>query len=71
MKKALPKSVQLEFKARLADLAKETNLLRDLDVFLLDQARYRNMLPPNYRIGLDSLFRIISVERKKTQQKVA
>ena len=48
----------------LKSMAKETNLLRDLDVFLLDQNNYRAILPGNFQPGLDTLFKRLSRRRR-------
>ncbi len=55
----------------LKSMAKETNLLRDLDVLLLDQNTYRDILPENFQTGLDTLFKRLSRRRRHVWRKVA
>ena len=53
-----------------SDMAKATNRLRDLDVFLLDQNDYRAMLPANFQPGLDDLFKRLKRRRQQVWRKV-
>ncbi|WP_114417859.1 CHAD domain-containing protein [Marinospirillum perlucidum] len=71
MKAALPSEVWLELKERLAQLARTTNQLRDLDVFLLDQQAFMALLPEAFRPGLQELFDQILVERNQEQKLLA
>jgi len=43
-------------KQRFGDLARKTNKLRDLDVFILDKERYMNLLPQSMRNDLTPMF---------------
>jgi len=43
-------------KQRFGDLARKTNKLRDLDVFILDKERYMNLLPQSMRNDLRPMF---------------
>jgi CHAD domain-containing protein len=54
----------------LKSMAKDTNLLRDLDVFLLDQKDYRAMLPDMFQPGLDALFNRLTRRRRHAWRKV-
>ncbi len=54
----------------LKNMAKATNRLRDLDVFLLDQNNYRAMLPANFQPGLDDLFKRLKRRRQQVWRKV-
>jgi CHAD domain-containing protein len=45
------------------DLARETNRLRDLDVYLLDEEDYRQHVPESIRSGLDRMFADLRAER--------
>jgi CHAD domain-containing protein len=47
----------------LGDLARQTNRLRDLDVYLLARDEYLGMLPPDLRPPLEVMFRDFSAER--------
>lgn len=55
-KGAYPKEDTRRLKKQLGDLARATNRLRDLDVYLLDQEVYRQSLPEALRPGLDRMF---------------
>jgi len=66
MRPALPKLTQLSLKQKLAQIAGKTNLLRDLDVFLLNKDNYIAMLPQDYEKGLAELFSLLEAEREKT-----
>ena len=56
IKDVLPKSITREFAERFANLGSQTNRLRDLDVYLLQQESYRRMLGPDIRPALAPLF---------------
>jgi CHAD domain-containing protein len=47
----------------LGDLARQTNRLRDLDVYLLAQDEYLGLLPPDLRPALEGMFEDFSAER--------
>ncbi len=51
------------FRDQLRDLGRLTGPLRDLDVYLLDEDRYRALLPADLRHGLDPLFDRLRQER--------
>ncbi len=51
------------FKREFAALGRLTGPLRDLDVYLLDEARYRDMVPGALQSGLDSLFEHLREQR--------
>jgi len=59
-----------ELKTGLKILGSRTNTLRDLDVFLLAQDQYINMLPEHLRPGLDALYRRIKRRRTMAFKKV-
>ncbi len=48
----------------LGDLARQTNRLRDLDVYLLAREEYLALLPPGLRPALEGMFRDFAVERE-------
>lgn len=52
----LPNEKASRFKQDFAYLGKQTNALRDLDVYLLSEEKYRAMLPDNMREDIDPLF---------------
>lgn len=49
----------------LGDLARQTNRLRDLDVYLLARDEYLGLLPPVLRPALDGMFKDFSAERER------
>ena len=68
MKAALPGEVHLRLKVLLAELSGVTNMLRDLDVFLLERDYYQALLPENFADGLSRLFRMIAADREKARK---
>lgn len=56
MKSVFPGAIHGQMKARLAELMRPTNLARDLDVYLLEQRAYEQMLPEHLRAGLPTMF---------------
>lgn len=54
-----------QFRSQLSTLQRETNLLRDLDVYLLKRDAYRRLLPPELHRGLDDLFATIAAQRNQ------
>ncbi|MCU7940537.1 MAG: CHAD domain-containing protein [gamma proteobacterium symbiont of Bathyaustriella thionipta] len=56
LKDVFPQNDVPILKQRFGDLARETNKLRDLDVFILDQDRYMNLLPETMRNDLTPMF---------------
>jgi CHAD domain-containing protein len=55
----------------LGDLARQTNRLRDLDVYLLAQDEYIGLLPPELRPALEGMFEDFSSERDSEVQNTA
>lgn len=64
IKGILPAEVAGRFRARLADLGRATNRLRDLDVYLLERGRYAGMLSEDLRPALDPMFEAYAAERR-------
>lgn len=62
-KKTLSPRRYQQLKADLKLLGSRTNSLRDLDVFLLEEDSYHQMLPPHLRCGLEQIFRRIRRRR--------
>lgn len=56
LKEVFPPQDVINLKQRFGDLARETNQLRDLDVFILDKKRYMNLLPESMRDDLLPMF---------------
>ncbi len=59
-------ATEQQLKQRFSALMRITNRLRDLDVYLLDQASYYTMLPESMHPGVDDIF--ASFQRERTQQ---
>lgn len=57
-------------KSEFAELMQQTNKLRDLDVYLLDQKNYYSMVPTTTHAGLDELFAGLKKTRKAEHKKV-
>jgi len=54
----------------LGDLARQTNRLRDLDVYLLAREEYLELVPPAFRPALNRMFDDFSAEREKEVRRV-
>jgi len=70
LKGVLPQDKTDRFKADFADLGQLTNPLRDLDVFLLKEDTYRDMLPESLKDGIDPIFEHLRQERSQELEKV-
>lgn len=70
VKDVYPTEKTLQMRKILGDLARQTNLLRDLDVYLLDQDEYLGLLPPEFRPSLQGMFEDFSAERKVEVRRV-
>ena len=55
----------------LGDLARATNRLRDLDVYLLSREEYLSLLPPDFQPALEEMFRDFECERSAALRKVS
>lgn len=69
-KKSLPKERYKLLKSELKTLGSSTNTLRDLDVFLLNEGCYRDMLPTELQSGLTPLFSRVKRRRRTALKKV-
>jgi hypothetical protein len=65
LKEVYPAEIQQTLKQRLGDVARRTNELRDLDVYLLEQDRYANLIPDSLGAGIPVMFE----DFKKTHEK--
>jgi len=65
LKEVFPAEVQQDLKQRLGDVARRTNELRDLDVYLLEQDRYAKLIPASLGSGIPVMFE----DFKKTHEK--
>jgi len=59
------------FKTQLKSITKQTNRLRDLDVYLLNQNYYYSLIPDYLRRNLNLMFSDLKKERKREHKKVA
>ncbi len=59
-----------QLKQEFADLMKQTNRLRDLDVYLLDRDYYFRLIPKSSYEGLKIMFDIIAATREEEHKKV-
>lgn len=71
LKKALPADTMDALKPRLSAISGATNRLRDLDVFLLAQQEYRDLLPADFAVGMEELAALVREQRAQEQQRVA
>ncbi len=69
-KNVLPPEATAGFGRELAALGRLTGPLRDLDVWLLDEARYRALLPAALQPGLDLMFARLRTQRAVELQRV-
>ncbi len=60
-----------ELKQEFADHMKQTNRLRDLDVYLLDKKAYFELVPESCHGGLEIMFAAFLEERKSEHKKVS
>ncbi|MCG3208916.1 MAG: hypothetical protein FOGNACKC_02529 [Anaerolineae bacterium] len=63
LKGVLPADASDRFRREFGDIARTTNDLRDLDVYLLDAAHYRAMLPEMLREDITPLFDYLREKR--------
>jgi CHAD domain-containing protein len=70
IKGVFPDDVTEKFKEDFSNLGKMTNLLRDLDIYLLDKDRYRAMLPEELSPGLEHMFSMFKEERKRAHKDI-
>ncbi|MFK5892386.1 MAG: CHAD domain-containing protein [Pseudomonadota bacterium] len=71
LKEVFPEKEVVLLKQRFGSLAKETNYLRDIDVFLLDKNRYMNFLPESLRNGLLPMFSDFEISRVKEVKRIS
>jgi CHAD domain-containing protein len=65
MKKVFPMEITARFRKDLSYVGKITNELRDLDVYLLNEGQYKEMLPASLRADIDPLFDHLREKRSK------
>lgn len=69
-KNVFDKELTLQLKNEFADLMRDTNRLRDLDVYLLERDTYFQLVPETSHEGLAILFSYLNEERRKEFKKV-
>ena len=60
-----------KFKKDFSYLGRQSNQLRDLDVYLLNETMYKSMLPLRMRESISILFNQLNLERKSAHQQFA
>jgi CHAD domain-containing protein len=70
IKEIYPAEETQRIRAIVGDLARQTNRLRDLDVYLLARDEYRELLPPGLRPALEEMFKDFSMERADEVRRV-
>jgi len=71
VKGVYPEDLVQRFKKELGDVMRSTNRLRDLDVYLLEETSYRELLPTALRPGLDLFFKDLRKERAAAVKRFA
>jgi len=66
----LPAENILLARENLSTLFRQTNSLRDLDVYLLSESEYRRMLPEKLQPGIAPLFRRLRLQQKRELNRV-
>ncbi|MBW2610749.1 MAG: CHAD domain-containing protein [Deltaproteobacteria bacterium] len=69
-KNIFPKKTIARFAKNFSYIGKISSALRDLDVYLLNQATYKAMLPPVLRDDIDPLFAYLNKQRSTSFRKV-
>lgn len=63
-----PSAAAKKFKKDFSFIGKQSNQLRDLDVYLLNEQMYKKMLPIQFRKSISGLFGQLKDERQSTYQ---
>ncbi|MDF7801243.1 CHAD domain-containing protein [Pontiellaceae bacterium B1224] len=69
-KNVLSEEDTAHLKQSFSEIMKETNLLRDRDVYLLSKPDYFSMVPPRLHRGLETLFEMLEEERNRAHQAI-
>ncbi len=68
IKNVLPPEIVEQYKVDFAYIGKVTGPVRDLDVYLLDEERYKKQLPEFLQEGLHSFFEGLAIQRNIEQK---
>ena len=71
IKKVLPETVVARFKTEFKEIGSVTGPVRDLDVYLLSEGKYRERLPEFLQPGLSTFFTSLQDEREQQQKLLA
>jgi CHAD domain-containing protein len=71
IKGVFPDDAMESWKRKIGMICRETNALRDLDVYILSRARLERMLPEELHAGLDRFFRELETSRTAEAKRVA
>ena len=71
LKEVYPDHDVLMLKERFGNLGRETNHLRDLDVFIMDKPRYLTLLPESLSDGLLPMFDDFEKDREQEVKRIA
>ena len=71
LKEVFPQDDVSLLKKRFGDLARKTNYLRDIDVFILDKERYMNLLPESMRNDLLPMYDDFEKNRQAEAKKIS
>ncbi len=63
-----PSAISKKFKKDFSFIGKKSNILRDLDVYLLNEEMYKNIIPDPFKKPISFLFDQLRDERKKAHQ---
>ena len=70
LKEVYPAEIRQALKQQLSDAARQTNELRDLDVYLQEQDRYANLIPESLRVGIPVMFEDFKQAHEKAHTSV-
>jgi len=71
IKGVFPDALMDSWKKKLGAICRQTNALRDLDVYILSRSRLEHMLPEELRPGMDGFFRDLEASREAEARRVA
>lgn len=63
-----PSAITKKFKNDFSFIGKKSNVLRDLDVYLLNEEMYKNIIPDQFKKPISFLFDQLRDERKRAHQ---